>query len=294
MQPPKDRREAASTTPPSQTIQFIETRRGRFAAAAQGPTSGPVVLCLHGFPDTPATFAALMAALAAAGYRAVAPWLRGYAPSPLDGEFGPEALAADLLALCEALGAERVIGHDWGALAVYAALEASAPLRAAVTLAVPRIQAVLRNLPQNPQQLLRSRYMLLFQLPGIERWLRARELSYIDELWRRWSPGLPLPAEHLAEVKQTLLDSGMAPLRHYRALPRTLRRIARHPPPSQTPLLYLAGADDGCMGVKLSHGQAALHGGRYTERIYPGAGHFLHLERPAEVAADIIAWLSAV
>ena len=65
------------------------------------------------------------------------------------------------------------------------------------------------------------------------------------------------------------------------------------PPPVTTPLLYLAGTEDGCMGIGMCRGQAALHGGRYQERHYPGAGHFLHLERPAEVAADIISWLGA-
>src|SRR4051812_12408807 len=119
---------------------FVDTPRGRFAALAAGPLDGPVVLCCHGFPDTPGTFRGLLAALAKAGFRAVAPWLRGYAPSPLAGPYGTAALGADLLALCDALHADRVIGHDWGALAVYAALaQAPARLHSAVTLAVPQL-----------------------------------------------------------------------------------------------------------------------------------------------------------
>jgi pimeloyl-ACP methyl ester carboxylesterase len=104
---------------------------------------------------------------------AVAPWLRGYAPSPVDGEFGDEALGADLLTQCHALGCTRVIGHDWGALAVYAAIrQAPTQLGAAVTLAVPALGAVLRNLPRDPGQLWRSRYILRFQLPDATRFLR--------------------------------------------------------------------------------------------------------------------------
>ena len=97
---------------------FVDTARGRFAALAAGPADGPVVLCLHGFPDTPGTFSGLLPALAAAGFRAVAPWLRGYSPSPLGGEVGMAAPGADLLALGETLGAGRVDGHDWRELAV--------------------------------------------------------------------------------------------------------------------------------------------------------------------------------
>ena len=270
---------------------FIDTRRGRFAALAAGPADGPVVLCLHGFPDTPATFSGLLPALAAAGFRAVAPWLRGYAPSPLTGEFGMAALGADLLALSAALGARRVVGHDFGALAVYAALQQEPTrLAAAVTLAVPHPRALRRNLAHQPAQLWRSRYILLFQLPGAERWLRRHDFAYVDALWRRWSPALVPPAAHLAEVKATLRASGAAPLFHYHALPGGLLA----PPPAAAgatpPLLYLAGTADGCIGVELTRDQARMLTGPYKERRWPGAGHFLHLERPDAVAAEIIAW----
>lgn len=270
---------------------FVDTARGRFAALAAGPADGPVVLCLHGFPDTPGTFSGLLAALAAAGFRAVAPWLRGYSPSPLDGEFGIAALGADLLALSAALGASRVVGHDWGALAVYAALaQAPGRLAAAVTLAVPHPLAVRRNLLRNPAQLLRSRYILLFQLPGAESLLRRRDFAYVDTLWRRWSPALLPAAEHLREVKATLAASGAAPLAHYRAILGGLLSAPAAGAAGAPPLLYLAGAADGCIGVELARDQAPLLGGPYTERIFAGAGHFLHLERPDEVAAEIIAW----
>ena len=271
---------------------FVPTRRGRFAALVRGPADGPTVLLLHGFPDGPGTFEALMTALAAAGFRTVAPWLRGYAPSPLDGEFGPAALGADLLALGDALGTSLVIGHDWGALSVYAAL-ALAPhkLSAAVTLAVPHLYAALRNVPRAPIQLWRSRYILRFQLPGAASWLRRRDFAYVDTLWRRWSPALTPPAAHLAQVKASLAASGAAPLAHYREMVRGLPSGIGRPPVSTTPLLYLAGTADGCVGWELGRGQELWLGGGYQERIYAGAGHFLHLERPREVAADITAWL---
>lgn len=202
------------------------------------------------------------------------------------------ALGADLLALGETLGASRVVGHDWGALAVYAAL-AQAPTRlsAVVTLAVPHPGAVRRNLLRNPAQLLRSRYILLFQLPGAESLLQRRDFAYVDTLWRRWSPALTPAGEHLREVKATLAASRAAPLAHYRAIFGGLLDTPVAGAAKTPPLLYLAGAADGCIGVELARDQARLLGGPYKERVFAGAGHFLHLERPGEVAAEIIAWL---
>src|SRR5512136_420172 len=91
----------------------------RFATLEAG--DGPLVLCLHGFPDHARSFRHQLPVLAAAGYRAVAPFMRGYAPteSPPEGSYHTAALAEDVLALIDALGYSQayVFGHDWGALA---------------------------------------------------------------------------------------------------------------------------------------------------------------------------------
>src|SRR5215471_10444058 len=88
--------------------------------------SGPLALCLHGFPDAAYTWRHLLPALAEAGFHAVAPFMRGYAPTgiPADGAYQISALAADAVALHEVLGggADAVlIGHDWGAETAYCA-----------------------------------------------------------------------------------------------------------------------------------------------------------------------------
>ena len=93
-----------------------------FGALAAGPESGPLALCLHGFPDTAHTYRHLLPELAAAGFRAVAPFSRGYAPTdvPADGRYQTGALARDANALHEALGGDEravIVGHDWGAQA---------------------------------------------------------------------------------------------------------------------------------------------------------------------------------
>src|SRR5437660_10618025 len=96
-----------------------------FAYLAEGADrDGPLALCLHGFPDTAWGWRYLLPELAAAGYRAVAPFLRGYAPTsvPADGRYQVGALASDAIALHDALGGDEravLIGHDWGAMTPY-------------------------------------------------------------------------------------------------------------------------------------------------------------------------------
>ena len=105
--------------------------------------SGPLALCLHGFPDAAYTWRHLLPALAGAGFHAVAPFMRGYAPTvvPADGAYHLGALVADAVALHEVLGGDGdavLIGHDWGAEAAYeAAAFAPDRWRRLVTLAVP-------------------------------------------------------------------------------------------------------------------------------------------------------------
>src|ERR1700733_5245221 len=103
-------------------IHFVEANGLRFAYLEDG--SGPLVLMLHGFPDTAHTWDDLRPRIAAKGYRAVSPFMRGYHPTAIpDRDADQETLARDALALIEALGADDavIIGHDWGAAAAYGA-----------------------------------------------------------------------------------------------------------------------------------------------------------------------------
>ena len=104
----------------------IEANGLLFGYLEAGPAGGPLALCLHGFPDSAWTWRHLLPELAGAGYRAVAPFMRGYAPTevPEDGRYQTGALVADAVALHEALGGDGravLIGHDWGAMAAYGA-----------------------------------------------------------------------------------------------------------------------------------------------------------------------------
>lgn len=267
---------------------------GRFHALVAGDPAAPPLVYLHGFPDHPPTAAAFLTELAR-DHRVIAPWLRGYAPSPLTGPFDLDTLAADVIALIDELAAGPVVlvGHDWGAALTYA-VAAAAPdrLHRAVTLALPHPLTFLRAL-RTPAQARRSWYMALFQLPGAGWLARRRDLALIDRLWRAWSPGLTLDAPAHAALHACLATSLPAPLAYYRAVVRgvdTLGRLRRLSRPLTTPLLQLHGADDGCV---LAPGARDAH--RFAQRDYacvPNAGHFLHLEQPVAIAARIRAWLA--
>ena len=157
--------------------------------------TGPLALCLHGFPDSAHSWRHLMPELAAAGYRAVAPFTRGYAPTSVapDGMYQTGALSADANALHEALGGDGdavLIGHDWGAPSVYGAA-ASEPQRwkRVVGMAVPPGAAMGMSFATNLEQTKRSWYMFYFQHPLSDMVVPANDLAYIDMLWRDWSPG---------------------------------------------------------------------------------------------------------
>mgnify|MGYP006286701035 CR=1 FL=1 len=145
--------------------------------AAAGPTTGSLVILLHGFPEFWYGWRKQIPYLADAGFRVLAPDQRGYnrseKPRGIEA-YGIDQLAQDVLGLMDAAGREQalIVGHDWGA-AVAWHLAANYPQRIArqVILNVPHPTVVARQLRRNPRQLLKSWYMLFFQLPRLPEFL---------------------------------------------------------------------------------------------------------------------------
>jgi pimeloyl-ACP methyl ester carboxylesterase len=239
---------------------------------------GRPLLWLHGFPDCPDTAVAFLRQLDRA---VIAPYLRGYAPSPTHGPYDVETVAQDLLALIDE--PIDVAGHDWGAVLTYTlCMMAPAKIRRAVTLACPHPRTLVRAL-RTPAQLRRSWYMAFFQLPFAAHIARARDFALIDHLWRTWSPSFTLDEASRTALHACLAASWPAPVRYYR--PQRFRgtRI-------ETPVLQLHGADDGCI-LPPTEGDSYRFRKRVLE-VVPRTGHFLHLEDPAGIAARIHAWLA--
>lgn len=275
----------------------VEAGGLRFGLLEAGDEGEPLVLCLHGFPDSAWTWRHLLPALAQAGHHAAAPFLRGYAPTDLaaDGRYGIAELADDALALDEALRGDEatvLIGHDWGAAAVYGALRKEpGRWRCAVAAAVPPAGGYSIDSISLPQ-MRRSWYSFLFQLQDVavpERLAAADDLALIDSLWSDWSPGYEA-ADDLRRAKETLRPPGhlRAALTYYRDAPtqvpsaeeaaasqKWLRQLA-------VPLLYVHGVRDGCIGLdSLDLVRRYFPPGAQVE-VLGDAGHFVQLEQPDE------------
>jgi pimeloyl-ACP methyl ester carboxylesterase len=267
--------------------------------------SGPLVLALHGFPDTPRTFRYQMQALARVGYRVVAPYMRGYFPTdaPLHGSYERAALTQDTLALIDALSDQPVvlIGHDWGAVAAYgAAIVAPEKIAKLITIAVPYGETWRNSIITNPAQQRRSWYMFFFQMPFAETTVAHNNYAFLEKMWQDWSPGWAYPPEELQAVKDTFQQAGVltAVLSYYRQLfnPRGdqpgLEAIrARLGEPIAVPTLYMHGARDGCVGVETTEGMEHWFRNGLEKRIIPDGGHFVHQEQPEQVNQLILEFI---
>ena len=270
------------------TLSRAESHGQRFVFEDTG--EGPLVVLLHGFPDTPSGWQDTQGALAAAGYRSVAPYLRGYHPETIvrGRRYRAQEIGEDAIRLLDALGAEQavLVGHDWGAAIAYRAT-AVAPerVRGICAVAIPHP----RMLQRSPGLLWRGRHFITLSVPSGPWLARRNDFAYIDTLMRRWAPNWSGPAREasLGAVKRAFSD------------PLVLDGA----------LCYYRDASPG--GQDASIGRPALIVGGTTDLIEPdaftrsreafdapcevliaeGAGHWPHREAPELFHERLIAWL---
>jgi pimeloyl-ACP methyl ester carboxylesterase len=275
-----------------------------YFALADGPPGGPLVLLLHGFPELSRSWRHQLPALAAAGYRAVAPDLRGYGRSGKDGPFDLRTLARDVRELVQGLSRERavVVGHDWGGAVAWAtAVLEPEVVERLVVLNCPHPGVMADELRGNLRQMIRSWYMLFFQVPALPEWILTRRGasavgrslrggSHVREAW---------PREETAHYQRAMLEPGAArgALGYYRAIfgdPLSLRREGRAHPIA-APTLVVWGARDRFLGIETVEAEKMAPylapGNRVEVTLVEEAGHFVQSEAPEAVNEALLRWL---
>ena len=261
---------------------------------------GPPVLLLHGFPDFWYAWRHQLPALAAAGFRAVAPDLRGYNRSekpPGVGSYRVGRLAGDMAGLIRALGAERaaVVGHDWGGVvAWHLAMHRPEVVERLAVLNAPHPAAFLREL-RTPGQMLRSAYAGFFQLPWLpEAVLRAGNFALLRRALRAETTRADaFPDGELARYVEAWSQPGAlsAMLAYYRAAGRGgLRRQGRRARPVRAPTLLLWGERDPHLRVELTEGLEPWVRELRVERIAE-AGHWVMIDAHAHVNRRLVEFL---
>lgn len=273
-----------------------------------GPTDGPVVMLMHGFPYDIHSYVDVAAMLAARGCRIIVPYLRGYGPTrfrdsatPRSGE--QAAIGADMMALMDALQIKRAVfaGYDWGgrAACVGAALW---PERCIGLVSVNSylIQDIARAMVPTPaEREVPLWYQYYFQIERGRAGLAANRREIAKILWQQWSPNWQFDdacfeRTAIAHDNPDYVDVVIHSYRHRYGLAEgdpqyadIQRRLAQLPPIS-VPSVTLDGEGDGVAPATDGRASAAKFKGRRTHRVIPRAGHNLPQEEPEAFASAVL------
>lgn len=292
---------------PSVVTQVAETDDLLLAYEARGPKDGPPVLLLHGWPDDVRAWDAVAAPLAAAGFRTLAPYLRGFGPTrfreastPRTAQ--PTVLASDVVQFMEALGLEKatVVGHDWGGRIGYT-LAALCPQKVErlIALSVPYQTGVPDGATLDCEQQRAYWYQWFF---GSE---RAREALDGDRrkvcryLWQTWAPSWKFTEEAFETTAASWDNPDWVDvtLHSYRVrwgnVPGDERfaaldqRLEAHPPIT-VPTAVLHGEEDGATLLAATENQASSFSSDYRREVLRNVGHFIPRERPEAVLSALV------
>ncbi len=294
----------ATEAPPPLPIRHEQVRANglRFHVAACGE-GDRLALCLHGFPELWLSWRHQLPLLARLGWRAWAPDLRGYGESerpPRVGDYALERLLDDVAGLVDASDASRVmlVAHDWGALIAWiAAIRRVRSFERLVILNLPHPAAAAPAF-RRPAQLLRSWYVLFFQLPWLPEWLLGRRDA--EAIGRMFERAAVHPERFPEDVVRAYREAAARPgaltamLNYYRALVRGggLRRQRRQGfPRLETPTLMLWGVQDLALTLATTRG-TEQHVDDLVLRYLPDASHWVQQDQPELVDAMLEAWLS--
>ena len=259
-----------------------------FDVSDDGPSDAPVVVLLHGFPENRSSWLALTPLLVAAGFRVLAPDQRGYSPRARPTRrrsYVMSELVADVLALVDAAGAERVhlVGHDWGGGVAWAFAHAHPDrLHTVTSLTTPHPRAFAKAMVVGGQAI-HSWYMAMFQLPFLpEAAITARG----GQNFRQGLVKSGLSEEAADRYATPLRDRTAArcAVNWYRGLP-----LSRAPKGKVTvPAMYVYATGDQFLGRKAADLTAHYVAADYRYEVLEGRSHWLPEEAPEEVAKLVI------
>ncbi|GAC1523234.1 MAG: alpha/beta hydrolase [Polyangiales bacterium] len=278
-------------------LQYVEK-------APPGAPTAPVVVLLHGFPETWWSWRHQIEPLVAAGYRVIAPDQRGYADSGKNGPFDIDTLAADIAALIAHVappgGKALLVGHDWGGgVAWHVAAHHPERVARLVVMNCPHPVMMMRALTGRWSQIKKSWYIFFFLLPMLpERLLTQNGGAWVKKIFR----GSAIDRTHftsaeLAPILEAVQRPGAAHgmVSWYRAMIRrgiTHRRALREYPRIGAPTLLLWALDDIALGFDdLVPGTERLVPGLRVETIAQ-CGHFVQQEQPEKANRALLAFLA--
>jgi pimeloyl-ACP methyl ester carboxylesterase len=259
-----------------------------FDALAAGDSGAPLVLLLHGFAESMHCWRAQVAALAAAGYRAVAPSQRGYSPGARPDTADPanyhiERLMDDAMAIVAASGYGNkrfhLVGHDWGGSIAWALADRFPERLASLTvLSRPHPNAFNRALQMpDGEQAQRSKHHRAFLEPDAADVVLEDDAKWLRE--RLAANGVPASAiaQHLAVLgNKPAMEAALA---WYRA-----RGAIRGPlDPIRVPTLYIWGDADDTVGRTAAEGTVDFVAAPFCFEVLPGVGHFAADQAPGRV-----------
>ena len=293
-------------------MERIRTPSLEIACEISGPADGAPVILLHGWPYDPRTYDATLAPLAAAGCRAIVPYLRGFGATRFLSSATPRsgqqaALGHDLIALMDALALPRaaLVGYDWGgrAACIVAALWPQR-VRCLVTGAGYNLQNIAASAkPLPPEQEYRYWYQYYFHTERGRAGLAANRREFCRLLWRLWSPNFSFDDATYEKTAVSFdnpdfVDVVIQSYRHrygYASGDPALEPIEQQlaaQPRITVPTISLHGEASGVGPPAQADRHAQFFTGPYQRRLIPKAGHYLPAEVPRDFAGAVLELVS--
>ena len=269
---------------------------------------GPLIVCLHGFPDNYESFQHQIEPFVGAGYRVVCPMLPGYVPGtePVSGTNTPIYAEDKIISVIEVLLKEageqkcHLVGHDWGAITSCVVANKRPDLLSSLTiLSIPYNVNLQRVILRCPSYAINAWYVTFFQLKWLADWyVKRNNWKFLDLLYRTWCPTWKDYDDRLVSVKETFKQPGVlkSALSYYRNClfglnSASFRWRRLYNGRIEVPTLAIRGDVDGCMpevAWELTSPKSFRNG--LTLEVIPGVGHFPQLENPDWISERLIRW----